>query len=218
MEKQDKQAIIESFTKAVISFVPGIGGAVGSILGDVLAHRKEKRINEFLETIKEDIINNKEQVNLDFVSKEDFLDVFEGTAKKIANERSEEKRQAYKNILVHGILSNGYSYDEVENQMRILDLLSSDHILLLNLFASPINFKLENANLKSAGTYWALLKQILPNWERDYAYDHIKDLENNRLVEGVAENFQTMMMNVTLSSLEGKLTSRGATFVSFILR
>lgn len=220
MEKEERQYVLESSTKALITFIPLIGGAIGPLLSDALADRKEQRINEFLRKLKEDLDKNKELVNSHFLNKDDFLDIFESTAKKIANERSELKREAFKNILVHGILSGTYTYDEVENQMRILDLLSADHIILLKLLNHPKSFNATNIDITKirSSTYLGLFRQIFPNWDKDYLFDYMRDLENNRLIEDITNNFQTMMTNVIADNLEGKLTSRGATFISFILQ
>ena len=121
---------------------------------------------------------------------------------------------------MHGILSGKYSYDEVENQIRILDLLTADHIILLKLFYQPKSFDATNidiTNLRS-GTYLGLFRQIFPTWDKDYLFDYLSDLETNRLMDNITSSFQTMMTNVTVENLEGKLTSRGATFISFILQ
>jgi hypothetical protein len=217
MEKKDRQFVIEGTVKALITFIPGIGGAIGSILSDALADRKEQRLNDFLQALKDEISENKTQINSDFISKVDFLDVFEATTTKIANERSEEKRNAYKNILSSGILSQDYTYDDLENQMRILEQLNADHILLLRFFKSPKTFSPEVDQTQNH-TFLNFFKTLLPNWEQEYLKDHLNDLEINRLIENVSRNLQTMMTSVTTDNFTNTLTSRGTMFVSFILR
>ena len=218
MEKKDKNFIKEGVVKGLITFIPGIGGLIGSILSDILADRKEQRLNEFLQSLQNEISDNKERLNSDFVSKVDFLDIFEYATNKIANERSEEKRMAFKNILLRGILTAQTTYDDIENQMRILEQLNSDHILLLRFFKSPKTFNSGSSNIRTS-TISSFFRQLLPNWENDYLFDHFTDLENNRLIEKyVTGNWQTMMTGVTSDNFTGTLTSRGATFVSFILR
>jgi cadmium resistance protein CadD (predicted permease) len=217
MDKKDKEYILEGTIKGLITFIPVIGGLIGSLLSDTLADRKEQRLNDFLKDMKDAIDENKERLNSDFISKVDFLDVFEATTNKIANERSDEKRSAFKNILLNGILSPNYTYDDIENQMRILDQLNADHILLLKFFKSPKTFNSEAAQINS-GTYLGFFRALLPNWEFDYLKDHLNDLEINRLIENLTGNMQTMMTRVSIDNFTGTLTSRGATFASFILR
>jgi hypothetical protein len=218
MNKEDRRFVIEGTLKALVSFIPGIGGAIGSILSDTLADRKEQRISELLSELKTEIDAQKESVNESFISKGDFLDIFEATVNKVANERSEQKRIAFRNILLTGILSTQYSYDDVEFQMRILEQLNQDHILLLRLFKTPKNFVTEDKDSYKSNTLLRLFRQILPNWDVDYIFDSLNDLQNMRLIESITSNWQTMMTSVTLETLEGKLTSKGMTFVMFILR
>ena len=58
--------------KALINLIPGVGGAIGSILNDKLAARKDARIKEFLESLKNDLEKNTKNINSNFVSKDDF--------------------------------------------------------------------------------------------------------------------------------------------------
>ena len=117
--------------KALINLIPGVGGAIGSILNDKLAARKDARIKEFLEILKNELEKNTKHINSNFVSKDDFLDLFELTANRISNEKSGLKREAFKNILLRGILSTNYDFDQIEYQIKILDQLNAPHIELL---------------------------------------------------------------------------------------
>jgi hypothetical protein len=219
MDKDEKRFVIEGAVKALIALIPGIGGTIGSILSDALADRKEQRIKEFLSALKTEIEANKMIINTEFINKNDFLDVFEITTRKIANERSEEKRSYFKNILLHGMLSANDTYDEVEYQMRILEQLNNNHLFLLRFFRSPKQYGLENGiSQVRENILLRLFRQIFPAWDIDHLFDHLKDLENSRLIEDVTGNFRTMTSGLTIDNLEGKLTSKGATFISFIVR
>jgi hypothetical protein len=217
MNKEDRNYVIESTTKALVSFIPGIGGAIGSILSDALADRKEQRLKEFLESLKQQVESNQDMVNHDFIKKVDFLDIFEKTATRIRDERAVEKRIAYKNILLHGIFSSNCTYDEIETQIRILDQLFPDHLVLLRLFHSPTNFLTETTSNLVGGSFGNIFRKLFPNWEWDYLVDSLFELESLRLIESLSPNLKTMMVGVSVQSLEGKLTSRGKTFVKFVL-
>ena len=185
MDKKDKQYIVEGTIKGLITFIPGVGGLIGSLLNDALADRKEQRIYEYLQSLKDEINENKEKLNTQFISTIDFLDIFEATTTKITNERSEEKRKAFKNIMLTGILSPHYSYDDIENQIHILEQLNTNHILLLRFFKSPKAFSLSESSQARSGTYKGYFRAIFPNWEYDYIYDHLNDLEGNRLIDNM---------------------------------
>jgi hypothetical protein len=84
----DKNARIacEGAVKALISAVPYLRGSLSSILGDFQNRRKEKRVLEFPEGMKTDFAGLEDNINQDFVSKEDFIDIFEETAQKLPKE------------------------------------------------------------------------------------------------------------------------------------
>ena len=44
----NKNQIAETVTKSALNLIPGVGGAIASILGDYLSIRKEARLNEFI--------------------------------------------------------------------------------------------------------------------------------------------------------------------------
>jgi len=71
------KTIGESVLKALISAVPVLGGPLSSLLGDYFSGRKERRFIEFLEGISKDLENSRDLINEEFVSKEDFYDIFE---------------------------------------------------------------------------------------------------------------------------------------------
>ncbi|MBO9681747.1 MAG: hypothetical protein J7502_03570 [Flavisolibacter sp.] len=61
MDKKSKEFVIETSAKALISFIPLIGGAIGSILSDVLAERKEQRMQDFLSQLSKDLEDHKDR-------------------------------------------------------------------------------------------------------------------------------------------------------------
>ena len=51
----DKNQIAETVTKSALNLIPGVGGAIASILGDYLSIRKEARLNEFIKNYFDEI-------------------------------------------------------------------------------------------------------------------------------------------------------------------
>ncbi len=218
MEKADWFDSFHTAAKALISIVPFFGGIMGSIYGDVLGEIKENRLKDFINSIKKEVDENTERMNKEFINNVEFLDLFEITAKRIVDERSEKKRLGYKNILLKGVFSSGHTYDETEAQLKILDQLTDSHLILLSLFFNPQVFS-KNIDLTRhfGNTYLSLLKIILPGWDYDFLVDHLIDLENLRLIDKISDSLRVVLTKVQLNMLEGKLTSRGMSFVVFIL-
>ena len=221
MQKIIKNEILQSVAKALVAAIPFIGGSVNSLIGDYQVGRKLSRLQKFYESLQTDYTNLKAKVNEDFISSDDFLDIFEETAKKIVNERTEQKRIAFKNILLNSILSNEVDYDYTEENLRLLERLRNEHILFLNLFYDPRKINIErNGPLNEGGGFSTTLNQLmaklLPEWTEEKILDICKDLENERLLSNFVESYKTMMTDQGIKHLENKLTIKGMRFYEYI--
>ena len=85
----------ETAVKALTSAVPILGGPISTIIGDIQSIRKEKRFLEFINGLLEDLHNFSDGVNSEFVSKEDFLDIFEQTSQKDCYDKARDKTNCF---------------------------------------------------------------------------------------------------------------------------
>ena len=135
--KLTNEFIIETSAKALISFIPYVGGAIGSELSDIQAERKQQRINEFLVQFKNDLDSVGYSINFELLKKDDFLDIFELTLKKVIDERKDTKRFAYRNILINGVILPNSNFDDIEQCIRIMENTTEDNIYLLRVLFDP---------------------------------------------------------------------------------
>jgi hypothetical protein len=137
---------------------------------------------------------------------------------KVYEERSTEKRIGYRNILIKGLIGPKTSYDEMERHMKMLEQLDTSHIELLRWFYRPSDFKqyvdLEKASMT---TFLSLFKKVIPDWDVDFLKDTLADMETWRLIEPFRNDLQTMYSKVSPGMLRSKLTSKGISFLSFIV-
>ncbi len=152
----------ETAVKALTSAVPILGGPISTVIGDIQTIRKEKRFIEFINGLQEDIRNLSDHVNAEFVSKEDFLDIFEQTARKIVITRQEAKRIAFRRILSNAILSSDVSYEEVEEFISLMERFQEEHIFLLSILRDPVKYDEETGNRvgKGRGTMTSFLEMV----------------------------------------------------------
>lgn len=216
------RAIGESSLKALISAVPILGGPLSSLLGDYFSGRKERRFIEFLEGISKDLENGRDSVNEEFVSKEDFYDIFELTARKIVLTRQEEKREAYRKILTNSMTSKDISYDEMEEFIFLLDGMRPEHIFLLKVLKDPVKYDEENGNLVGKGGGFStsisqIMNKLLPNWDETSIIDVAAKLEDDRLIKDIIRNYKTMMTDQGINHLGNRLTDKGKRLSTFIL-
>lgn len=212
----------EAAVKALTSAVPILGGPISTIIGDIQSIRKEKRFFEFINGIREDLHNFSDRVNVEFVSKEDFLDIFEQTARKIVMTRQEAKRTAFRHILSNAILSSDVSYDEVEEFLSLVERFREEHIFLLSILQNPVKYDEETGNRVGKGGGMAtsisqIMEQLLPDWTENLILEVATVLENNeRLVQNITSRYNTMLTDQGINHLVNTLTPKGIRFVEFI--
>ena len=211
----------ETAIKALISAVPIFGGPISTILGDIQSIRKENRFLEFINGLREDLHNFSDRVNTEFISKEDFLDIFEQTARKIVMTRQEIKRTAFRHILSNAILSSDVSYDEVEEFLSLVERFREEHVFLLSILRDPVKYDEETGNRVGKGgrtmtSISKIMRQLLPDWTKDLIIEVITVLENERLIQHITSRYNTTLTDQGINHLINALTPKGIRFVKFI--
>ena len=102
--------------------------------------RKINRLEEFYTNLAETIYVHKDKINQEYISKDDFLDVFEEATRYVVTERQEKKRLLFKNILSNSITSSECDYDRTERFFRILDNLSEGELRILAVLDNPMAY------------------------------------------------------------------------------
>lgn len=100
------------------------------------AERKLTRCLEMLESLQKDLDESQKSINEKYVKNDNFLDIFEQTVNQVANERNDDKRMYFKNILLNSIFKDTVDYDTTEKYMNILSRLEKRRF---NHFKSSIS-------------------------------------------------------------------------------
>ena len=122
--------------KGITAMIPVLGGTLTSVWSDIdaiQAKRKHERLEEFYLSLEMEVQKIKEQINESYINQPDFLDVFEQTARHIVNERKEEKRILFRNILLSSITAKECSYDKTEKYLRILEQMNGLELSLIHI-------------------------------------------------------------------------------------
>jgi hypothetical protein len=202
------EKIIEA-VGTVSSLAPLLGGPLSSILigisGDRRFDRARKMIIELAERLG-DVEAEREA----FVRSEDFEDLLIETLQRVAAERDEGKRRAYRNILLHAIRDAGQSYDETLRFLRVLEQLQPDHIEILRAYdAEP-----GEANTGIGGSRRHTLGNRLPEMSAEHIDDLVLQLEDLRLTTGSLQGLVTGPSAVNLRPL---ITSFGQRFLTYVV-
>lgn len=231
----NKLETVQTVTKGLISAIPYLGGTITSVWSDIQAERKHERLLQFYSDLDKEVVKIKENLNFEYISRTDFLDVFETNVKYIINERNSDKRELFKNILLNGMTDKTADYDKTEKYLKIVEEMSNFELLLLKVFVNPVKFnedkgliilnpnKLPNG-VRNLITYTKkytvieLLKELLPEFNKDDIVDALFFLERNRIVSENISNTSTTTNRNPIDLLKGRLTSKGKDFVLYILR
>lgn len=155
-DKEAIKTISESVGKQLLNLNPITGFIVSYVetVKERQAERKLTRCLEMLESLQKDLDESQKSINEKYVKNDNFLDIFEQTVNQVANERNDDKRMYFKNILLNSIFKDTVDYDITEKYMNILSRLEKDDLTILKVLYQPElankakGYVLKNPNLE----------------------------------------------------------------------
>jgi hypothetical protein len=194
----------------ISSAVPWIGGPVSAVLSGMSVGRKFDRVREVLDGLATDLKDVKSELSEQYVKTEEFQELLEKTLLKAADERSEEKRNIYRQFLTDVIQSPCKSYDEQIRFLRTLEEVQPDHIrILMALAQAPDNRD------GFSGSPSATLSERLPQMSKQRIADLVSQVNDLRITNLTSLN--TMMTYRGAQDLRHSITSYGQRFLKFIV-
>jgi hypothetical protein len=173
------------------NLVPLIGGSVANIISGISGGRREQRVLAVIQAVSDDLRDFHSKVSEEYVKTEDFEELLENTARRAAQERSEEKRQLYGRFLTTAIKHPGGDYEEQLRVLKTLEEISLDHLqIILALSQTP------ESGLGIVGSPIQTLRKRLPSYSEAQIEQLVSELNERRLT--------------SLSSLRGMMTPQGA--------
>ena len=223
-------ASVKGLAKNCMNYVPIFGTMVDVYeeYAVLQTQRKLKRLEDFYRQLNEEV----QQLNEDYVSQADFLDIFEKTARYVVNERLEQKRLLYKNILLHSAITCCCSYDKTESYLRLLEQLSSLGIDIVAILHDPIGYHKKRGMIipdlppisSGSGLHYYLkynfveqLQRLLKVEDKDEVIEELYFLEANRIICPGVKDRVIETNNNPVNVLKESLTKKGEDFVSFLL-
>jgi hypothetical protein len=239
MDKEAVDDVTNSILKAiredtVRKVFPYVGDVVVDSLKNFAALRSErkfKRVSDFLQSLAKEVNDIKDKINNDYISKNDFSDVCEETINYVANERNEDKRIYYKNVLLHSMSQKSCSYDKTEDYMRVLNQLDTLGLEILKVLIDPVKYNKEQGypikelSSQHVGLVFCYqlnyrfinILQKLMKQDEDTLLEELYFLKLNRLVVSDVESTNLTTNSNPILVLNNCLTKRGKDFVSFLV-
>ena len=196
-----------------------------------VAQRKISRLEKFFTSLSERLEIMNEQMNKDYISKDDFADIFEQTANHIMNERIEDKRRCFQNVFENSIVAESCSYDKTEKYMRLLVDMSWLELKILSVLNNPAKYNEKVGNVikdPNEGNFIGfgiatrsynhidILVKLL-NESQDEIKDALYFLQSNRLIVEQSNAIRSQANGHPIHILDDMLTTKGKDFVSYVL-
>ena len=118
---------------AALSAVPVAGGPMAAIATGVISRRQNRRLNQFLIDLAEDMKRLRDRINSEFVKSEEFEDLAEDVFSKAAETRQQAKLDALRAVFLNTVLSDCPSYDETEEITSLVHSFHDRHIVMLRI-------------------------------------------------------------------------------------
>ena len=234
--KENIEPIMVGVVKAFAAVIP-VSAIALSIYEEFQAKRIERKISRlegFYFSLKDRVSEVEGKINQDYISKDDFGDIFEQTANYIMNERLEDKRKCFQNIFLNSMTASSCSYDKTEKYMRLLEGMGWLELKILDVLRNPKSYNEKHGNIiknpnealpghinmiTHLGPYRGieLLAKLLKEEESEIK-DALYYLEQNRLIREKGNAIQTQTNGHPIHTLDNMLTQKGKDFVLFILK
>lgn len=214
-----KRQTFETAIKATLNLIPGIGGiggALASILGDYMSERKETRFHKFIKDSFDEINMKQAYIIKEYVSSNDFLDIFENILSDVMNTRIEMKRNMLKNLLVNSCTIQGTTYERTEDFQHLIDVLSPISLLILSVFYDLRDIYMDGET-NSIKKYWNKIQEVTRIDDETTLLDYIGELESRCLIESFRNNTYSDKSGAPLIGNRPFITEKGLLFYNYII-
>lgn len=212
----DKAQITEIISKSILNTIPLVGGALASILGDYLSIRKEARFNQFIEDFFNEINMKQDYIVKEYVSSNDFSDIFENILSDIMSTRIKMKRNMLKNLLVNSCTIQDTTYERTEDFQHLIDVLSPISLLILSVFYDLRDIYMDGKT-SSIKKYWDKIREITNADDETTLLDYIGELEFRCLIESFRNNTYSDKSGAPLIGDRPFITEKGLLFYNYII-
>jgi hypothetical protein len=204
-----KEAVLET-VGAVVAILPW-GGPIAATLiglsGDWRFERAKKVLLDLAERL-----GDVEGEQASFIRTEDFRDLLIEGLQRVAGERNEEKRAAYRNILLHAVRDEERDYEEALRFERLLEQLHPIHLeMLRELNRLPVDTSVPPFDAMQLPT----LTELVPSVRYATLVELAQQLADTRVA--ALTTLSTSLPVEGPQDLRAQITPLGQRFVEYIL-
>jgi len=202
-----------------LNAVPVAGGVLSQIAGAIISKRQNRRLNQFLTDLADNLKDLEQRVNKEFLQTENFQDLAEDLLSKAADTRQQEKLDAFRAILVNTVISSRPSYEEAAEIADLVDRWQVRHVILLRILADPVAADQKLGNIVGRGgtpatTISSILGKLLPDWDDDQIDRTWKDLYDAQIHR--TPGTTSMMTDRGIHQLQNRLSDFGSKVTRYL--
>jgi len=128
--------------RSAIQAIPGLGGALDTMLAGLGANYQYKRLEDFIADLNKRLSHVEQLVNIE--PSEPLFDFMRQIFDQVIRTRSEEKRKRFANLIANQVVKQ-CDWNEAETACRLLGDLSDIHLKVLSTFLEERQNNLANA-------------------------------------------------------------------------
>ncbi len=207
--------VVNAF-KAALATVPFCGG-IATLMTDYIPTMKQRRIDEFVERVADDLIALRDRVDDQALQTDEFAFIFEKCFRGVAENYQAEKLDAFRGILVNAAIGEDVAGDEQEYFLNLVNTLSALHLRILSFMAAPHNYL--NARDISpeqiSGGFSSFFPVAIPGIDIEVIKSAFGDLHQAGLINTDKTIFSAMTSSGGLDLLGDGVSKLGRRFVTF---
>lgn len=223
-EISDQKEINESIIKSFVGVLPYIGTALNEVLFEYPNKIKQKRINQLVEQLKNELENQGDKIKSikeEYLKTDDFYDHTISTFEKSIKIKSEIKRSALVKIYVESFSNSAnFETDSYSSFMNFITELSEFQIIILKFISSNEDNLIEIGSFSKFHEIFTEKHAQLDIDKYEFKY-LVNDLVNKSLIsteDGLNDYESNTSMIVDDKHREAsiKITSFGKRFIQFL--
>lgn len=223
----DKNDLTVTFLKSLFGGVPFIGTALNEVIFELRGRIKQKRMENFVNSLAQEIKTIKEEsINFEYLQSDEFIDFFESIIFKVLKIKSQSKVDRFRKILIDQIqtpkntdyhelfLEIAYTLDD--NQIEIL----STHMKYKDIRLQS-QFLIETGQILNENEYTGTPHEM-PEF-REANYYNIEESEFNFYLQDMFS--KSLLLDTGVGGFGGgsmfklmEVTELGKRFLDFIVR
>jgi hypothetical protein len=159
---------------ATSASIPIAGGTLSVILDKYLPSELQRRKDNIIDSLTEDLENLKSEIDLIKLESPEYLTVFLKVLKRAVDEHHQEKIIAFRNILLNEAIAPSSEFDEITFYIRMVEDLTVDQIRILNLiYKNKLN---GSCSTKGNINIYKDLEKIWPEIDKNYLLACVTEL------------------------------------------